>query len=238
MSLLDSLVSYWKLEEASGTRSDSHSTNHLADINTVTSNPGKLGTAGQFTAASLEYLSVADNAALSTGDIDFTIAAWVYLDSKTTQRPIAGKWASGEYEYLLAYHQSNDRFNLFASPDGSAVAGVAANNLGSPALATWYYVVGSHSATDNALYIWVNNGLPNATAHTAGVRDGAQAFEVGRNADGTYMDGRIDGLGFWKRVLTPEDRILLYAGGAGFEYPFGSLLIPNLRTPRVLRQRF
>ena len=36
-----SLVSYWNLDEASGTRNDSHSTNHLTDNNTVTNAAGK-----------------------------------------------------------------------------------------------------------------------------------------------------------------------------------------------------
>ena len=37
--------------------------------------------AGQFTAANSEYLSHAHNSDLSTGDIDFTFAVWVYADS-------------------------------------------------------------------------------------------------------------------------------------------------------------
>lgn len=39
-NLLTNLVSYWKLGEVSGTRNDSHGTNHLTDNNTVTWNPG------------------------------------------------------------------------------------------------------------------------------------------------------------------------------------------------------
>lgn len=53
--LLTSLIAHWKLDEASGTRNDSHGTNHLTDNNTVTTATAKLGTnAAQFTAAWLE----------------------------------------------------------------------------------------------------------------------------------------------------------------------------------------
>lgn len=86
MTLLDGLVSYWKLEEANGARVDSvvASGNDLTDNNTVTQAVGVLGNAAQFTAANSESLSHADNASLGTGDIDFTVASWVYFDSLTS----------------------------------------------------------------------------------------------------------------------------------------------------------
>ncbi len=37
--------------------------------------------ARQYTAANTEFHSIADNASLSTGDIDFMIGGWIYLDS-------------------------------------------------------------------------------------------------------------------------------------------------------------
>ena len=59
--LTDDLVAYWTLDEASGTRSDSVGSSDLTDINTVTSAPGILNGAAQFTAANNEYFEVADN---------------------------------------------------------------------------------------------------------------------------------------------------------------------------------
>lgn len=41
-----SLVSYWNLSESSGNRADSHGTNTLTDINTVTGNPGPSAATG------------------------------------------------------------------------------------------------------------------------------------------------------------------------------------------------
>jgi len=94
MALTDNLISFWGLEETSGTRVDAHGTNNLTDNNTVTSATGKVGTAGQFTNANSEYLSITDNASLSTGDIDFSAQAWVYFDSFGTQRGIINKGAT------------------------------------------------------------------------------------------------------------------------------------------------
>ena len=49
---------YREMNEASGTRNDSHGANHLTDNNTVGSAPGIVGTAADFEAGSLEYLSI------------------------------------------------------------------------------------------------------------------------------------------------------------------------------------
>src|SRR5688572_28354046 len=61
------LVSWWSLNEASGTRNDSHSTNHLTDNNAVPSAAGLKGNSAAFVTAGLESLSIADNASISTG---------------------------------------------------------------------------------------------------------------------------------------------------------------------------
>src|SRR5713101_462503 len=62
-----SLMSYYKLEEASGNRADSVGTNTLTSHNNVANAKGKIGSSGLFTATSSTYLSHADNASLSAG---------------------------------------------------------------------------------------------------------------------------------------------------------------------------
>src|SRR5262252_1520277 len=81
------LISYWKLDEVSGSRVDTKGTNTLTDNNTVTSTTGIINNAASFAAASSEYLSLASNATVQTGDIDFTITAWVKM---TTKAALAG----------------------------------------------------------------------------------------------------------------------------------------------------
>lgn len=218
-----SMISYWALGEASGTRSDSHGSNHLTDNNTVTQAAGKLGNAAQFTAANSESLSVADNASLSTGDIDFTVACWVYLDSKGANRTLASKLAIGGAaggEWILNYNSGADRFRFVVS-DGATLTAVAADTLGIPATATWYYLVAWHDSVANTLNIQANDGAVDSVAYSAGLTDTAAGFRLGAIDNATeFMDGRLDGVGFWKRVLTAAERTQLYGSGSGLEYPF------------------
>jgi hypothetical protein len=220
-TLTTSLIAYWKLDEASSTRLDTFGSNHLTDNNTVTQAVGKKGSAAQFTNANDEYLSRADNAALSVGDIDFTFACWVYLDSKTTDRMIISKGEAGgaTLEYVLRYKFSTDNFQFTGSSDGAGsgtpAAGVFSSSAGSPSIGTWYFVAAWHDSVANTMNIQVNNGTVDSVSFTAGFFNGANEFRIGNhlNNPSNAMDGRIDEVGFWKKVLTAQERTDLYNGG-------------------------
>lgn len=222
-SLLDGLIAYWSLEEASGVRRDWHSNNHLTDNNTVTQAAGKLGNAAQFTAANSEYLSIADNPQLSTGDIAFTCAFWLYIDTKSSDRGFIGKTDSGaaSSEWVVWYELASDRIVLRVYSGASAYS-LSANSFGSPTVGTWIFIIIWHDPVGNTLNIQVNDGTIDSLAHTVGVNDGTAPFEIGRFLAGAaYHNGRVDGVGFWKRLLTVKEKKALYGGGSGLEYPFG-----------------
>lgn len=221
--LLTSLMAYWKLDESNGTRSDSFGANTLTDNNTVTSNTGKINTAAEFTAANSESLSILDNSSLSMGDIDFTVAAWVYLTDKTNVRTILAKWnnTANHREYLLWYNNSTDRFLFSVSNDGTNSTNVTADVLGSPALDTWYFVVAEHDSVLNKIRIYVNNGAGNELNWTTGVLDSDSTFRIGANSQNIqHFNGRIDEVAIWKRLLTSGERTQLYNNGLGMAYPF------------------
>lgn len=236
MSMKTNLVGHWSLEAASGARVDDIGGNTLTDGNTVTQAVGKVGNAAQYTAANSEFLALADNAALSMGDIDFTLAAWVYLDSKTAIRPIISKYGgAGNREYILRYNSGNDRFDFLVSNDGTNSAPlVTAATFGSPSLATWSFVVGWHDSVANTLNIQINNGTVDSAAHTTGVFDGNTAFEVGSRTIGSqFFDGRVDQAAVWKRVLTTQERTDLYSGGVGLAFSqfSGTYTLSGSATP-------
>jgi hypothetical protein len=187
------------------------------------------GGAGQFTAASSQYLSIADNASLSTGDIDFTVAGWVYLDSLPATNNFFGtvtRWhTSGSpvhREYaLITYDISGTvRFHFFVrNAADSDNASVVANTLGTPATGTWYFIVAWHDSVADTLNISVNDGVVDSQAHTGGVVDSAADFNIGAYTTSNYHSGRIDQVGLWKRVLTAAERTALYNSGNGAAYP-------------------
>lgn len=215
MALTDSLAAYFKLDEASGNRVDVVNGITLTDNNTVTSNPGKIATAAQFTAANSEYLSVTDSATMSSGDIDFTWAGWFYLDSLGAQRSVFGKSDNATVdEYRLLILATNVPTWYVNN------TGVQASTFGACSASTWYFFVGQYDATNNLVKVSINNGAFNTTALAAGA-DTAHPFNIGANNGASpFMNGRVDELGFWKRLLTADEITRLYNDGDGFAYPF------------------
>lgn len=235
-ALTDNLVAYWDLDEASGVRDDAVGQNDLTDNNTVTSGTGKISNAGDFERDNSEYLSRADNTDLSSGNIDFTWAGWVKaesnLDSNSGRYIVSKHGASGNFEYGISHNDSAtvERFQFNVSSTGSNFVTVNADSLGTPSLDTWYFVVAWHDATANTINIQVNNGTVDSTSHTTGVFDGNGTFALGSYAQTptNFFDGMIDEMGFWKRVLTADERTELYNSGNGLAYPFDYTLLDDI----------
>ena len=225
-SLLAGLVDYWPLHEASGDAYGMNTANQLTDTNTVTQNPGIVDFARQFTAANSERFTVASNANLQAGDIDFTVAAWVYLDSKPAnniQGVSKDSATAGAREYILAWDNGGDRFYfaVYRATDSAKIA--TANNLGAPALSTWYFLVGWHDATGDTVNIEANgSGAIDSTATTGALQAASTAaFNIGARSNATqFWNGRICEVGFWKRILTQQERVWLYNNGLGRTWPF------------------
>lgn len=217
-ALTDNLVSFWELGEASGTRNDSHSTNHLTDNNTVAQAAGKVGNAADFEADNTEYLSHASNAALQMGDIDFTICAWVNPESLSSTMSVVSKDddAASSRDYTFDISSSVARFYI---------NGGGANEVDSTttlSTATWYFICVWHDAAANTVNVQVNDGTAESASTGGTVPDTSAAeFRIGAReyaANENYFDGLIDQVGIWKRTLTAGERTTLYNGGAGISY--------------------
>lgn len=225
MALADNLIAFWRLDEASGTREDNFGSNDLTDVNTVTQAVGQVGDAAQFTNANSETLTIADNSDLSTGDIDFSLSVWVRLDNKDTSQFIIGKWAGvgDNREYFIWFNVSTSRFEFIVSPDGTDPgSGTAtADNLGSPAVATFYHIIAWHDSVANTVNIVVDDGSVDSTSFSGGPTNLGSAFRIGAFGDDfSFLDGRVDAAGFWKKVLSSAERTELNNGGLGIEFPF------------------
>lgn len=238
-TLTDSLESYWKLDATSGsTRTDSVGSNTLTVTGDGTAYAaGIVGNSGQW--PDVTDMQHTDNASLSTGDIDFTFVAWFYMDQAVTDgqaRMIVGKRSSSDFEYEIGLD------NPAGAPPTSAyftkrTTGNAETTVTSSAtfsLNQWYFIVAWHDAVNDQLGIQINSGSPTTVSSSGGVKDSTLTFHIGNRdtANSTY-EGRIDEVGFWKRVLTSTERGWLYNAGAGCTYPFTSCIPTPTPTPTI-----
>jgi hypothetical protein len=215
------LVEWWPMSEASGTRVGVHAGLDLTDNNTVTSNSGVgATTAAEFTSANTEFLSRADEAAISMGDIDFTLVGWFYFTSLIANETMVSKASSNSAaatEFRLYYNSSTITVQWQVS-DGSALTGVSAALPSPPATGTWYFVAAWHDSTANTISIQINNGTIYSTSHTTGCWDSSAPLEFGRWGAGRYFNGRQQRYGLFKRLLSVGDRTAFYNSGSGLDY--------------------
>lgn len=216
-SLLSGLVAYYPLSDVN----DSYGVRALTNNGTVTFGAGKVGNAATFVAASSQYLSLADEAGLSMGDFDFSIAGWVNFTTISRQL-ILGKGDAGgatdEYYVIL----ESDGKLYFHVGNGSAFGDVTGNTLGVLSSGTWYFFVAWHDSVANTVNISSNDGAVDSASYSGGSYDSALPFALGRDGSygGLYLNGQLDEVGIWKRVLTAAERTRLYNGGNGITYPF------------------
>lgn len=221
MAITDNLISFWEMEEASGSRADSviATANDLTDVNTVTQAAGKVGNAASLASGTAERLTHTSNASLQTGEIDFTVAGWVFLNQVDTDHTLVSKYAASNYEYIVHILTTNRLRFVTNRADGADDTVIYPTTTLS--ISTWYFFVAWFDNVNGLGWLQINNGTAESSgssvyAHTAGTAD----FIIGGRGDsgGFYLNGRIDQVGFWKRVLTTDERTWLYNSGNGRSY--------------------
>jgi hypothetical protein len=224
MALTDSLVSYWKLDETSGTRSDAHGSNDLTDNNTVGSATGIINNGADFERGNSEYL----NCGGADFDVtDHTISFWVKLESTPgSTMGMVCRYADATNRTFYVYINGSNQVQYI-------VRGASASNIVvGPTVSTggWYHIVARYDDTNKTIELDVNGTNYSNTA-TAGIRaDNITDLEIGQ-LNGAYFDGIIDEVGFWSRTLTDGEVAQLYNSGAGLAYPFG-VGLPGRSYPR------
>jgi hypothetical protein len=206
-SLKDGLVSWWALEEASGNRVDAHGPNDLAQVNSVTNTPGKIGNAAVFPGTNANNL-----AATLSVDVPGTacVAGWVNVTSFNNGR--------------LFHKRSGRGWELMAATTGTAIQITGSDPAFAPAktgLSTgvWYFFYAYVDEEGEEVGVSVDNGTA-VTESTAALDVIAPAdIKLGERLAGDRpLDGLLDEVGLWNRILTPDEITALYNAGAGITY--------------------
>ena len=155
----------------------------------------------------------------------FTNTAWTNQPGSDMFFKIFGYQASTNYEHWLYVNTDNVVTWRLSSSGIAEDISVRATSFGAVATGTWYHVVAWHDSVINNAGISVNLHA-NSSAYTSGVFAGNAPFILGAVGSGLvvggFMDGRLDEVGFWKKVLTAQQRSDLYNGGAGNTFNSGN----------------
>lgn len=232
-TLSTSLVSYWELEEASGTRADSHGSNTLADNNTVGQTTGKIGNAADFELDTSEYLNITDGSQTGldiTSDISFSL--WVQPESALStdsERALIYKWASGDASYGLTIVDVGGvekiRLRIYdAAAPGSGVIYDWDISLGTGTFkhVVVYWDQTGHGSGSGTAECWVDGSSQGTVTDSAAadINNSAAAFSLSSLSTGIqwYFDGALDEVGIWSKVISSGEVSDLYNSGDGIPY--------------------
>lgn len=223
--LLANLAASWKLSDLTDASGNG---NTLTNNNTATFNTGHIGNAVYTAYLSSQYLSIASNAFVQAGDVDFTIGFWVYATSVGTgTSAVLSKTGvtAGQDEYIVYWTGGSDsklHFGVYTATDSFH----AVTTTGTMATTTWTCIVVWHNAAADTINISINDGTADSAGTTGALQAASNAaFMIGRNGEtGTelYWDGRIDNVNIAKRVWTAGERTRFYNAGVGCEWNFSS----------------
>jgi len=231
MALADNLVSYWKMDESSGTAADSVASNTLTNNATVTYTAGKINNAATYNGTT-QYHSITD--ASQTGlDItgNLSISFWINFSSyagATLYMPItkinfATAGASRAYAVEINVTASNKLDFEGGGGSGSVRKGVA----WTPSTGTWYHIVVVYTAAAGTVDFYINStAQTQQTGFNTSLANSGDAFTIGAALDTAVVSyqipGSIDEVGIWNRAITSTEVSSLYNSGSGLQYPFTS----------------
>lgn len=214
--LYTSLVAYWKMDEASGDRADSVGASTLVDNSGVGSATGLVySNAASFVSAESDNLTVANNAAISAGDIDFWVATWVYMTALVAWSVIVHKGnvnsVLSEYEWGLLRSSTTTQYAFWLSNGSSGKQ--LSFPTGTVALDSWVLLVAYHDAANDLVGVSANGAAPTTSAWSGGCWDSALALKVGGHA---YITGRVGPMMIGKGYVPDADDLTwLYNSGSG-----------------------
>lgn len=226
---LTNLISWWKMNETSGVRYDSHGSNDLSDPVSVGYGTGKVGNAAHFINANNDYINHADNADLSVAAQDVGFYGWFNIDSlwDNARFTILAKQDVIYDEYRIDVYkpvaQSARFITTIRKADNSGAVATDWSTVGVPyvSASTWYFVAWWYDHSAQTEYLQINNGTVYSVNHAVDLfYDNIAVFTFGAHSNWNWwFNGLLDEWCMFKDYfLTADERTWMYNSGNGRTY--------------------
>lgn len=224
--LVTDLISYYKLDEASGDVLDAHSSNDATNGGATPGATGILNDAYDFERGENDQITMPDTLFPSFGTTG-TFNVWVNIESQSIFQVLfdIGK---ADYQSFMWIHSDNKiKLEIY---DNGAVFGATSTsaytwNDG------WHMVTFTSNSGGNAFYV---DGSPISMTYATGSSSTVKFFNSLSSMSGTIrtlggqwnddsgraFDGIMDEVGFWSDGLNSDNVSELYGGGSPPSYPF------------------
>ena len=195
-------VSYWKLDEGSGTTAYNTIGTNNATIDGPIWTAGKYGSALSFDGSN-DFVQVADD-----NSLDLTTAGSIEVwAKKNTQKSYQTYVAKGHTQaYQLMDYSNTGRIALRWGSNN--------NNLITDEVVptgTWQHIVGTYDGS--YLKIYINGNLSKSVSYTTNAVANTTPLRIGARDDGSYFNGLIDEVIIFNRALSGAEVLSHYQDG-------------------------
>jgi len=212
-NLNTNLVSYYKLDESSGSVLDADGSNDGTNYGATPHVTGKINTAYDFDGID-DYIDLGSG--LITENAEVTINVWVKSNDPSEYSEIIGQTADSAGRQMLAIQQSSGKFRLVGCESDETQIFVSSTT---DVTTSWQMVTLVRDS--NSYDIYVNGNYENTATWDGTDITNSNPIQIGRRgtpSSGLQFDGKIDEVGIWDRVLTSSEVTQLYNNGNGLEY--------------------
>jgi len=218
-------VSHWTFDESSGAPIDSNVTNSndLTNNNTTPYVTGIRNNSIDLELSSSQSVTITD-ASQTNLDLlnDWSISAWVNLESLATNQVIAGKWnPTGDQRSYVIFINASGIVRMYLSYAGTN-AGTSKPTFSHTPLTTgsWKHIVVTYEKAAGQTCLYINAGTPDCqTVSTGGAYNSTSDFGFGSSfSDFGYFDGKIDEGTVFDYKLTASNVTTIYNSGTPLAY--------------------
>jgi Tfp pilus assembly protein PilV len=211
------LVSYWKMDEASGNVVDSIGGNTGTPTGTTVGDPAKISKGRIFNGTS-DYIKI-NNATNLQVTSAYSLSAWI--NPASAQRgAIMGEWSAGNISFTVEM-DANQQIVAYFSQNGSSIQNTTP--AGFVPLNKWSHV--SVTFNSGSLIVYLNgNQITSLTTTGSAAFAGTAPLYIGAYKDYglAYFKGSIDEVGIWNKTLSATEVTNLFNCGQGNSFPFFS----------------
>jgi len=214
------LISYWKLDEASGTRFDSKGNNHFTQSGSPHTSSGILNNGLLF--SEIGYLEVDTTTLRPNLTYGFTICGWVNtnLINAVDSNPFnLTNFDGGAYSFDLDFQSSAINFSAFDNDITSDTFNLIPCSSYSPN--TWVFFRCWFNPTDHLIHAKLNEGTTiNGTVPLTNFASLSTAsFLIDRFSGGAGPIFKVDEVSFYQGILTDLEGSTLYGAGSPPSFP-------------------
>lgn len=213
--LLTGLVSYYKLDEASGSALDAHSSNNLTENGTVGTTTGIINGA-RSSASTANYFSLSSPTALQNASV--SVSFWVNFTGWNEYDSPVSLTNGFDWNNGFGFYRFGASFTVVWFVERYDTDKV---HTGTLSTGVTYHIVGTFDNTSKVLNVYVDGTLANtATLTGISIDYTSTVMRMLYAGSGTSPNMWVDECGIWSRALDSDDVTAIYNAGACL--PYGS----------------